>query len=232
MLIPFRLRARSHGEGKIVVCYSASLDKCIFCTSRKISYSRSVEYDPGSNFSYVKSTPNTHLKVKIGSQADRSRHSCGVLPSSLFFQFSARYVSKKRRCLSLFARSSVRSPVRSFVLSQLAVAAPGRKKRVVTAEKESDSTFPRFRRARRAGHSSILASRADGLSLPLPLWPSSLPLPLPRRGLSIFSVSLRTSSAPRPLPCPALLGTTTSINPDCADTFDRYRRYILPSLAH
>ena len=43
-------------------------------------------------------------------------------------------------------------------------------------EKESDSKVgrsARFRRARRAGHSSILASRADGLSLPLPLRPSS-----------------------------------------------------------
>lgn len=42
--------------------------------------------------------------------------------------------------------------------------------------KRSDSKVgrsARFRRARRAGHSSILASRADGLSLPLPLRPSS-----------------------------------------------------------
>lgn len=75
------------------------------------------------------------------------------------------------------------------VVCALAVVASGRKKRTVTAEKESDSTFPRFRRARRAGHSSILASRADGLSLPLPLWPSSLlPSPL-AKSLSLPSRS-------------------------------------------
>lgn len=51
----------------------------------------------------------------------------------------------------------------------------------------------RFRRARRAGHSSILASRADGLSLPLPLWPSfssSSSSASPSLAKSLYSVSL------------------------------------------
>ena len=46
-----------------------------------------------------------------------------------------------------------------------------------------------FRRARRAGHSSILASRADGLSLPLPLWPSSSSFSSGKLSALSFSVS-------------------------------------------
>lgn len=66
-------------------------------------------------------------------------------------------------------------------------------------EKESDSKVgrsARFRRARRAGHSSILASRADGLSLPLPLRPSSSSS-FSSGELSALSLSLGASSSER-----------------------------------
>ena len=87
-------------------------------------------------------------------------------------------------------------------------------------EKESDSKVgrsARFRRARRAGHSSILASRADGLSLPLPLRPSSSSS-FSSGKLSALSLSLSLSERPRAREERFLLGSFGFSRPSAPTT--------------
>lgn len=117
--------------------------------------------------------------------------------------------------------------------SRLAVDGSASKKETGgnVGERERFHVPPVLEGKRRAGHSSILASRADGLSLPLPLWPSfsSSSSPLLAKSLYLFRLARSTSSSQLASSFSFSLSllhldTTTSINSDNADTFDRYRQ--------
>lgn len=72
-------------------------------------------------------------------------------------------------------RTAVTVSARSFRLAARCGSVSKKETGGNVGERERFHVPPRFRRAKGGtGHSSILASRADGLSLPLPLWPSFL----------------------------------------------------------
>lgn len=109
------------------------------------------------------------------------------------------FASTSRIFRSLFARNSspVAASARSFGLAARRGSASKKETGGNVGERERFHVPPVPEGKRRAGHSSILASRADGLSLPLPLWlsSSSSSSPLLAKSLYLFRLARPTSSS-------------------------------------
>lgn len=109
------------------------------------------------------------------------------------------FASTSRIFRSLFARNSspVAASARSFGLAARRGSASEKETGGNVGERERFHVPPVPEGKRRAGHSSILASRADGLSLPLPLWlsSSSSSSPLLAKSLYLFRLARPTSSS-------------------------------------